>query len=91
MKLLSVLACALIACTPPATPPADAAPPATVQTDASAVDPVTLRICLDNFEELNPCRPGISCPSEAEIQSVFCNTPDDLAPWDRQRILNGSR
>lgn len=96
MKALILVAFALMCvaarCGPGGAPPA---PPPPSSLDASApveadagTDPIALRLCLENFEQLNPCDPQISCLTEAQIQALFCSTPEALAPWARQAIVN---
>lgn len=90
MKLLAALALAAAStCTPAQSPPSNPAPAPSEPVDASAPppdgsapDPISLRLCLMNFEQLNPGLP------EAQVEEIFCATPEALAPWTRQAVIN---
>lgn len=94
MKLLLAAVLAVAQCAPGTAKP-DPTPTATVTVpdppppivDAGQ-DPIALELCLENFAALNPCVPDLSCLSKAQLQAIFCATPEDLAPWVKQAAIN---
>lgn len=60
----------------------DTGAPAPAPTSDAGLDPVALQLCLETFRLLNPER------TDAEILSIFCASPTDLAPFIKQAILN---
>lgn len=92
----AALLCVAAQCTPGG-PSSQPTPPVTDDADApvagdagAAPDPISLRLCIDNAEQLNPCRPDTSCLSEAQIIATFCSAPEDLAPWARKKSSSGT-
>lgn len=86
MRLVALLALWLaVSCVPSSAPqPPPDAPPNPPAADAGppAPDPTQLELCMANFTQLNPdVDPAI-------VQSTFCATPEDLAPWAKQKLLN---
>lgn len=90
--LAIALMCVAAQCTPGSAPPA---PPPPVTQDASAPvstdsgvdaapDPISLELCIENFEALNP---GLS---RDQVISTFCSSPTDLAPWVRHAAIKGA-
>lgn len=85
------LMCVAAQCTPgapvPPPPPVSQDASVPVSDDAGAAptpDPISLELCIENFEALNP---GLS---RDQVVSIFCSSPTDLAPWFRQATVNGA-